>query len=209
MTLTVARIAVCVSGGGRSLRNLLAIENNAPWSVGCVVSSSPSCLANDVAKDVGLPLFVGDFSRSKLDDTTLKLETFLADYDIQWVVLAGFLKLFPTLSSYSDRVINIHPALLPRYGGKGMHGNFVHEAVLANRDKESGASVHFVNERYDEGAVISRRVVSVEAGDTAIVLARRVFEAECRLLPDTITGLVTKTLPLPNGAVKEWRSDDL
>ena len=196
-------IAVAVSGGGRSLKNLLAHQKNAPWQIACVISSSPDCGAVAIAHEHKIPLFVGDFAKSARDKTTADLTAVLAGHKISWIVLAGFLKLFPTLSAWQNRVINIHPALLPKFGGKGMHGHHVHEAVLAAKESVSGATVHFVNERYDEGAAISQIEVPVKQDDSPDDLAARIFAAECLLLPWTITALCEHRLPLAERQIKK------
>lgn len=196
------QIAVAVSGGGRSLKNLLAHQATAPWTVACVVSSSPDCGAVGLAREHHIPLFTGDFSKSRRDETRRELAAFLEQHQIKWIVLAGFLKLFPTLDAWQNHVINIHPALLPKFGGKGMHGHHVHEAVLAAKESVSGATVHFVNERYDEGAAIARIEVAVKPSDTPDDLAARIFAAECQLLPWTITELCAGRLPLASRQIK-------
>jgi folate-dependent phosphoribosylglycinamide formyltransferase PurN len=122
--------------------------------------------------------------------------------DAQLVVLAGYLKLVPAavVSRFPWRMVNIHPALLPDFGGPGMFGARVHQAVLAAGANESGASVHYVTEEYDRGAVIARARVPVLPGDTPESLAARVLTAEHRLLPRVVTDLVK--LGLPNHAVR-------
>lgn len=195
-------IAVAVSGGGRSLKNLIARESSAPWTVAAVISSSPDCGAVGFTQDLGRPLLICDFSKHSREKTTEKLVEFLYKHHIEWIVLAGFLKLFPSLSPYHNRVINIHPALLPKFGGKGMHGHHVHEAVLAANELTSGATVHFVNERYDEGEAIAQIEIKVRPGITADQLAADVFAAECKLLPWALTELCEGRLPIANGGVK-------
>lgn len=190
-----AKVAVAVSGSGRSLKNLLEREPRTLWRVSAVISSSPTCKANKVAKEAGLPLYVGDFSHAAAAATTREIADFIRHEKIDWIVLAGFLKLFPSIPGLERCIVNIHPALLPKYGGKGMHGMHVHAAVLSNRESESGASIHFVNERYDDGKLIANIKVPVAPTDSPDTLAARVFEAECRLLPEVITRLVSRTLP--------------
>jgi len=114
----------------------------------------------------------------------------LNKYKPDLVCLAGYMKLVgkDVLSAY--KVVNIHPALLPRHGGKGMYGKFVHEAVIASGDKKSGASVHFANENYDEGNIIMQQEVPVFEGDSADMLAKRVLEAEHLLYPKAIKKLI-------------------
>lgn len=199
-------IAVAVSGGGRSLKNLLERQAHAPWQVAYVISSSPDCGAVQIANEHKIPLFVGDFSKSERSKTSAALASALSEHKISWIVLAGFLKLFPTLATWQNRVINIHPALLPKFGGKGMHGHHVHKAVLEAKDSISGATVHFVTEHYDEGAAISQIEVPVMQGDTPDDLAARIFAAECQLLPWTITELCAHRLPLAERKIKKMES---
>lgn len=196
-------IAVAVSGGGRSLRNLLQHQVTAPWQVSAVISSNPNCGANEIAREFQIPTFHGDFSAAARESTAKKLQSFLQTEEIDLIVLAGFLKLFPSLPGYKNHVINIHPALLPKYGGKGMHGHHVHEAVIAAKEPISGATVHFVNEQYDEGSIIAQVEVPVTSLDTPETLASNVFAAECKLLPWTISELCLGHLPLPEGQIKK------
>ena len=109
------------------------------------------------------------------------------------IVLAGFLRKIPdqVVSAYPDRIINIHPSLLPKYGGKGFYGEHVHRAVIESGDSESGCSVHYVNEQYDEGDIIAQVRVPVKADDTPDSLAKRVLEEEHKLLPNVIAKLLT------------------
>jgi phosphoribosylglycinamide formyltransferase-1 len=111
-------------------------------------------------------------------------------YSIDWVVLAGYLKLVPITDRVRGRVINIHPALLPNFGGKGMHGMHVHRAVLEAAERgevsESGCTVHFADEEFDQGKIIEQRRCSVSAQDTAEEIAARVFELECACLPSAL-----------------------
>lgn len=115
------------------------------------------------------------------------------------LVLAGYLKLVPApvIAEMAGRIINIHPALLPRYGGAGMYGRRVHEAVIASRDAESGASVHLVDEVYDRGAVLGRGTVPVHPGDSAESLAARVLTMEHRLLPAAVRAAARAGRPVP------------
>jgi phosphoribosylglycinamide formyltransferase-1 len=203
---SLANICVCVSGGGRSLQNLINYQSHSKnWKVACVVSSSKSCAANEMAKSQGLELFIGDFSKKGLAATSDDLLVFLKQNAIDWIVLAGFLKLFPVFEDYQKRTINIHPALLPEFGGPGMYGHFVHEAVLKSGVHQSGASVHFVNDRYDDGAMISQIKTPISGMSTVNDIAKAVFQGECRLLPTTIDRLVSGELPLPKGAIWELK----
>jgi phosphoribosylglycinamide formyltransferase-1 len=115
----------------------------------------------------------------------------IRSHGVQLLVLAGFMKLLPAtvIEALHGRIINIHPALLPRHGGKGMYGRKVHEAVVASGDHETGATVHWVNERYDEGAVIAQRIISVAQTDTADDVERNVRAVERELITDVVEAL--------------------
>jgi phosphoribosylglycinamide formyltransferase-1 len=189
------RIAVGVSGGGRSLQNLIEQQKNYAYSVEMVFSSSPNIEANRIAERSHLPLVVLDFSQGNSSRINEIIFAALAANKIDFVVLAGFLKLFPIVDSWTGRIINIHPALLPRFGGRGMYGRNVHEAVLNAGETSSGATVHFVNAKYDEGSLIAQVKVPVLEKDTPETLGRRVFDAECRLLPAVIGAIAEGQLP--------------
>jgi len=188
-------IAVAISGQGRTLANLLQEQGQSSYLVAGVISSSDSCIGNSIAKEAGLPLFIGNFSQQSCRN---ELALWLANHKINWVALAGFLKIFPMLEGFKDRVVNIHPALLPKYGGPGMYGLRVHQAVQLAGDKQSGATIHFVSEKYDEGPPIARICVDIE-GLSAEEISERVFLAECKLYPKALDGLIHGTLPLNDG----------
>ena len=122
----------------------------------------------------------------------------LAQYGADLVILAGYMrKLGPeTLGSFERRILNVHPALLPKFGGKGMYGDFVHEAVLAAGEKETGASIHLVDGEYDHGAVVAQARVLVEAGDTPQTLAARVQAKEQELFPETLKRIIAREIDL-------------
>lgn len=198
----VQRIAVAVSGSGRSLANFMqAQKSGRSFVVGAVIASRQDCYAVSIAKENNIPVFFGSFKPQHLPMLQPALYDWLSEQKIDWIALAGFLKPFPVDDKWANRVVNIHPALLPHYGGKGMYGDHVHRAVLANKEKWSGATVHFVNERYDEGAIIAQIVVPVAADDSTSTLAARVFEAECRLYPEVMDRLIRGELPLHQGEI--------
>ncbi len=128
------------------------------------------------------------------DDNDELLNKQLQDWNTDLIVLAGYLKMIPksTIRLYPEQIINIHPSLLPKYGGKGFYGMRVHEAVIQNQDTESGCTVHFVNEVYDEGPIIEQTRVQVLKDDTPEKLAARVLEQEHKLLPQVIKTLIQK-----------------
>ena len=182
------RVAVLVSGGGTNLQTLLdALQNSPVARVVRVISSRPGAGALERARRAGVATTV-------LVNPADPNELLVALRDAQLVVLAGYLKLVPpvVVAQFRGRMINIHPALLPDFGGPGMYGRRVHEAVLASGAKESGATVHFVDEEFDRGAIIAQERVPVQHGDTAETLAARVLEAEHRLLPKVVLDLARR-----------------
>jgi len=182
------RVAVLVSGGGTNLQALLDALHDSPIArVARVISNRPDAGALDRARRAGVPITV-------LRDADDPAEVHTALAGAQLVVLAGYLKLMhaSVVARYRGRMINIHPALLPDFGGAGMYGRRVHEAVLASGAKESGATVHFVDEEFDRGAILAQEKVPVQQGDTAETLAARVLEAEHRLLPRVVLDLARR-----------------
>ena len=199
------RVLVGVSGGGRSLENLLDRQGKEFFEIVGVISSRPDCRGVDIAKSAHLPVLVCEFSPARRSPKLVaEVEDFAAVQRANLVALAGFLKPYPVSRTWERRVINIHPALLPRHGGKGMYGMKVHEAVLAARDSRSGATVHYVSDRYDEGPIIAQASVLTDGIRDSAALAARVFEAECDLYPRVLSGLACGSLPLPHGDVLKY-----
>jgi formyltetrahydrofolate-dependent phosphoribosylglycinamide formyltransferase len=182
------RVAVLVSGGGTNLQALLDALHDSPIArVARVISNRPDAGALARARRAGVPTTV-------LRDANDPAEVNTALAGAQLVVLAGYLKLVhaSVVARFPGRMINIHPALLPDFGGPGMYGRRVHEAVLASGAKESGATVHFVDTEFDRGAILAQEKVPVKKGDTADTLASRVLEAEHRLLPKVVLDLARR-----------------
>jgi formyltetrahydrofolate-dependent phosphoribosylglycinamide formyltransferase len=157
-------------------------------SVACVIAPTETSPAVGSAQELGIRVDIV----APGDDYGARLLAVLAEVGAEIICLAGFLRLLPSevLNRYPRRVLNIHPALLPRHGGKGMYGMRVHEAVLAAGDAESGASVHFVTEHYDEGDVILQRACPIEPGDTAETLAARVLKVEHEVYVEAIRKVI-------------------
>ena len=177
------RIAVAISGRGSNLEALLrALDATAPAQVALVLSDREAA-GLTLARERKIPAE----TLSNATDARAWL-TLLERFRIDLVVLAGYLKLVPpeVIAAYRGRILNIHPALLPAFGGKGMFGHRVHEAVLASGARESGATVHLVDEDYDHGATLAQARVPVLPGDTPELLAQRVLEVEHRLLPAVV-----------------------
>lgn len=188
-------VAVAASGRGSNLEALLrALGPDAPARVVLVLSDRPDAPALRRAMEHGVPGVV-------LDDASSSEEWLgaLEAHGVDLVVLAGYLKLVPAgvVARYRDRIINVHPALLPSFGGAGMYGRRVHEAVLASGARESGATVHLVDEVYDRGAILAQARVPVLPGDDAERLAARVLEAEHRLLPAAVLAAAAAGRPVP------------
>lgn len=183
------RIAVLVSGSGRSLENLSeAIERGeVPGELVLVLASNRKAFALERAKRLAIPSVVVD-AEKKLSPAEFSREAFAAieraGADV--AVMAGFLRLLPLPESWIGRVLNIHPALLPAFGGKGYYGDRVHEAVLAAGVKETGCTVHYVDNEYDHGPVLLQRRVAVREDDTVGTLGARVFEEEKIALPEAL-----------------------
>ena len=180
------RVAVLASGGGSNLQALLdhSRDPGAGFEVVLVISNKPDAGALARARRAGARV---ETIRGDGQDQE-RLLSLLAEAGADLVVLAGYLKLVPqeVVGAYRGRMINIHPALLPAFGGPGMYGHRVHEAVLASGARVSGPTVHVVDEIYDHGAVLAQWPVPVLRDDTAETLAARILEAEHRLLPAVV-----------------------
>ena len=176
-TIQRPRLGVLLSGSGRTLQNLLDRigDGRLRASIAGVGSDRADAFGLQRAMDHGL-------EARHLKDASATW-SWLSEIDVDLVVLAGYLKLLPIEPEWVGRVLNIHPSLLPKFGGKGMHGDRVHTAVLAAKEKESGCTVHLCNDKYDEGRVLLQARVPVLANDTATALAARVFAAECEAYP--------------------------
>ena len=164
-----------------------------------MISNKKEAFALERARNAGVDaLFVDPKESPSRTDFFAKIIAELEKRNVGLVCLAGFLlKLEPNIiGRYPKRILNIHPALLPKFGGKGMYGHYVHEAVLKSGDKESGCTVHLVDEQFDHGPVLLQRKVPVLAGDTPEILAQRVLKEEYRLYPEAISMYIRK---LPEG----------
>ncbi len=201
------RVAVLASGGGTDLQSLLdACVGGAPARVVLVASDKPEAGALGRARAAGVETQV---IRDPADGAALT--GLFREKGVDLVVLAGYLKLVPveTVSAFDGRMINIHPALLPAFGGSGMYGIRVHRAVLASGAVISGATVHLVNAEYDRGRIVAQWPVPVQPGDTPEALAARVLEVEHQLLPAVVLAAARagKVVPLTPG--KDFGAPDL
>jgi phosphoribosylglycinamide formyltransferase 1 len=175
-----------LSGSGRTLRNLVEaiLGGRLRARIELVIASRESAGAQ-WAREAGLTTLIipGEIPAPKLDRV-------LKEHRIEWVVLAGYLKLLNIPEAYRGRVVNIHPALLPAFGGPGMYGPRVHDAVIRAGATVSGCTVHLCDEGYDTGRIVLQKMCEVLPGDTPEMLAARVFELECEAYPEALARLI-------------------
>lgn len=184
------KIAVLVSGGGTNLQALIDAQKAGiikSGEISLVVSSSPTAFALERAKNAGIETAVANRrAYSSKEEFEEKLIAFLDEKNIELIILAGFMYILSPdfISHYKDRMINVHPSLIPSFCGDGFYGLHVHEAALAYGVKVTGATVHFVNEITDGGKIIMQKAVEIQEGDTPETLQKRVMqEAEWKILP--------------------------
>lgn len=181
-------VAVFASGGGTNLQALLDREDSGPdcpYRVTLVVSDRESAGALDRAHKAGREAVVVPVSGRDLEEVGRETLALLREHDVRMICLAGYLRLIPgnLVEAFPKRILNVHPALLPGFGGKGMYGMHVHRAVLASGATFSGPTVHFVDEEYDTGSIVAQWPVPVQGGDTPEELGARVLKVEHRLYP--------------------------
>lgn len=185
----VKKIAIFASGSGSNAENIFRYFQNKPGvEIQKVLTNNPK--AGVIGRFHALGMEVEVFTRSMFQD-----ESFLELLDdVDLVVLAGFLWLVPVylIKAFPNRIINIHPALLPNYGGKGMHGMHVHESVIQNKEKETGITIHFVNEEYDKGEIIMQKQFAILQGDTPQSIADKIHALEYEWLPKAIELVLDK-----------------
>ena len=188
VTIPPVRLAVCVSGGGTTLQNLLDRigDGRLPAQVVQVIASRHDIRAIGRAEAAGVPVTVEARNKRSVADHSTAIFDPIRAAGADLVILAGFLSLLEVPDDYRGRVINVHPSLIPAFSGKGFHGSQVHKAAIEWGVKLSGCTVHFVDATYDTGPIIFQIPVPVLATDTPESLAARVFEAECEALPEAI-----------------------
>ena len=193
MSIAPTRIAILASGSGSNAEAILRhFEDSETIDVAFVGCNRPESHAGIYERTRQMGVETTRFNKAELLDGGL-LQT-LQSKGIDWVVLAGFLMHIPEnlVRAYHGRMLNVHPSLLPKFGGKGMYGMHVHRAVLDAREKESGMTVHWVTEVYDEGAVVFQAACSVEPQDTPESLAERVMELEHTYYPQAIAACIAE-----------------
>jgi phosphoribosylglycinamide formyltransferase-1 len=186
------KIAIFASGSGTNAQAIAEFfTKNNGVKINCILTNNSNAFVLERAKIFSIPTFV--FTK---DDfyTTSKILNLLKEQNIDLIVLAGFLWLLPPelICAFPDRIVNIHPALLPKYGGKGMYGMKVHQSVIENKETESGITIHYVNEKYDEGKTIFQATCAVDPTDTPELLAEKIHELEHKYFPKVINDIVIK-----------------
>jgi phosphoribosylglycinamide formyltransferase-1 len=187
------RIAIFASGNGSNAQRIAEYFRNGDiLEISAIYCNNPKAFVLERAEKLGIPSVL--FNRTTFFETEDVL-TDLENRKTDWIVLAGFLWLIPgyLLESFPNRIINIHPALLPKYGGKGMYGAKVHEAVIASGEKESGISIHYVNANYDEGQIIFQAKFTLSKDESVSSLAEKVHFLEYEHYPKVISDLVSNS----------------
>ncbi len=186
------KLAIFASGSGSNAENIVKhFLHNSEVTVSVIISNKKDAYVLERAKKLDIPAYT--YNKREFDES-IEIISLLETYEIDYIILAGFLlKVSQKLiDKYPNRIINIHPALLPKYGGKGMYGDFVHQAVIESREKESGITIHYVNENYDEGAIIFQARCEITDNDTTSTLADKVHALEYEHLPKIIEEIVKK-----------------
>ena len=184
-------LALFASGSGTNVQNIIEyFQQNTLINIQCILSNKNDAYVIERAKRFNIKYLT--FNREEFYHSNL-ISDYLKSNEIHFVVLAGFLWLVPDsiIHQYPERIINIHPALLPKYGGKGMYGMKVHEAVIANKEKESGITIHYVNQHYDEGNIIFQTKCKIDPSDTPEKLASKIHKLEYEYYPKIIEKLVS------------------
>jgi len=185
-------IALFASGSGTNVENIYEyFKNNNTVKVCCVLCNNPNAYVLKRASALGIDSLV--FDRKEFKNSEIILN-YLKEKNISLIVLAGFLWLIPEylIENYPNLIINIHPALLPKYGGKGMYGMAVHKAVHDNNEKETGITIHYVNNNYDEGQIIFQKSVKIENSDSPETIAEKVHKLEYKYYPVIIDKIISQ-----------------
>jgi len=183
-------MAVFASGSGTNAENIVKyFAESQSIKVVLVVSNNPKAGVHARVNQSGIPSVT--FTNEEFAEGT-EIVKKLTELEVDWIILAGFLRKIsePFLKAFPDKIINIHPALLPKHGGKGMYGMRVHEAVVAAGDRESGITIHYVNENYDEGQIIFQATCPVLPSDTPEDVANKIHALEYTYYPEVIEGLL-------------------
>ncbi|MBK9636961.1 MAG: phosphoribosylglycinamide formyltransferase [Bacteroidetes bacterium] len=184
------QIAILASGRGSNADRLCQLFKHHPSArIRLIACDQETAGVYDIAREHKVQAIHLNLELRKNHDAFLKL---LQDEGITFIVLAGYLRLLPStiVHAYPKRIINLHPALLPKFGGKGMHGMHVHEAVYAAQEKETGITIHYVNEKYDEGTIIAQYKVALNSSDTPQQIAGKIAELEAKYFPECVASVI-------------------
>ncbi len=184
------RIAIFASGNGSNAENIINyFSTKTTVEIVLILTNNKNAYVVERARNHNIPCVI--FSARELRETKTVLEN-LVKHHVDFVVLAGFMLMVPDyiLKAFHGKIVNIHPALLPKYGGKGMYGDFVHEAVCKSGDNETGITIHYVNEKYDEGEIIFQARCNIFSEDTPATIAAKVHELEYRYYPEIIEKVI-------------------
>lgn len=199
MNNPLPRLGVLFSGGGRTVENIARniLEGSLEAEIAIAVSSHEGAGGIERARGFGIRTEVLDH-REHGPELSDRINELLEDAQVDWVLLAGFIRFYEVPECYRGKVLNIHPSLLPDFGGKGFYGMKVHRAVIEAGAGFSGCTVHLVNEEYDTGPILVQRSIAVEPGETPETLASRVFEEECIAYPEALRLCLSGRLRLEN-----------
>lgn len=179
------KLAILISGSGRTLKNFIDViaAGKLDATIAVVVSSAAGVKGVDIAREAGIPVQIVEPSRPSFSD---EISAVADRHGVDLILLAGFIRFYRIPERYEGKVLNIHPALLPKYGGKGFYGHHVHEAVLKAGEKESGCTVHYADNVYDHGSIVLQRRVPIAPDETPETLAEKVFREECIAYPEAV-----------------------
>ena len=186
------RIAIFASGNGTNAGNIIQYYRQTPdIKIECIICNNAKARVINVANEANIPYYL--ITKKDLYESDRVLEL-LKSSRIDLIVLAGFLLMIPEkiLEAFPKKIINIHPALLPNHGGAGMYGMRVHDAVIAAKEKETGITIHYLNDQFDAGEIIFQQPIPVEENDTAETIAQKVHELEYTWYPKVIEELISK-----------------
>ena len=190
------RLAVLVSGGGSNLQSIIDSTKNGILKgiaeVSLVISNNPNAFGLQRANKENIKNIAFDYKLMNPEEYDKQMLSALKDYKVDLICMAGYLKKLPDIivNEYKNKILNIHPALLPKFGGKGMYGHFVHEAVVKSKEKKTGATVHFADGNYDTGKIIIQNTIDILESDTADDVAKKVLGIEHEIYPQAIKKVI-------------------
>lgn len=196
VTQLKTNIAIFASGGGSNAKQIIeqlpGLTHGKKISISLIVTNKSNAGIIDIAKNANIPLEILDVKNENDYELTHKYLQLLKSYQIDLIVLAGYLKKIPfgVIKQYPHKIVNIHPSLLPKYGGAGMYGAKVHNAVIAAQEKQSGITIHYVDEVYDNGKIIFQTICDITKGETGESLAKKVLALEHSNYAKIIAGLI-------------------